>query len=513
MNNEAQNTSIPLALEVRKVLKEYGSTKALDSASFSCQVGEVHGLLGENGAGKSTMVKILSGLVLPDDGQIAIMGEMVKLTNPRMAHSAGISTAFQEITMVPYLTVAQNLMLFRERRGRTGLASSLRTSKAAEEILAEWDVENIDPNELVVNLTLANRQRLELIRSLSRRPKIALLDEATAALGASDVDWLYRQVGKFKSSGGTVVYISHRMGEIRELCDRCTVLKNGREVSTFKTSDVTDAQAIEMMAGHEVKRVYSEVRYAPTSSEIVLSTENLSFSPTLVDVSLKLHKGEILGVVALQGHGQKELFMSLFGAHSAKGRIEINGKEKRLKSTKAAVASGIGLIPEERKIEGLMVSMDGITNLTIADLSKFTRGGFLRRSRERSTATETLTKVNSSLKNLDKIVGSLSGGNQQKLAIGKWLLAGSRILLMFDPTRGVDVETKAEIFTMMRRQVEEGQSILFYSTDIEEIVNVANRALVMYRGRIVAELDGDTLNKEALVSAMMGPKKEVVHEQ
>jgi ribose transport system ATP-binding protein len=510
MTIDTQSSDIVLALDVRKVTKAYGATRALDGASFSCQVGEVHGLLGENGAGKSTMVKILSGLVRPDEGEIAVMGNSVSLENPRMAHGFGIATAFQEITMIPYLTVAQNLLLFRERSGRFGLNSPSRTSEAAAEILAEWDAGGIDPNKLVSDLTLADRQRLELIRALSRRPKIALLDEATAALGSSDVDWLFRLVAKFKSSGGTVVYISHRMGEIRELCDRCTVLKNGKEVGTFPTSEVSDSQAVEMMAGRAVQHIYAEGRYIPKGSETALVVENLSFLPTLVSVSFELRQGEILGMVGLQGHGQKELFMSLFGAHRAKGRLEVNGTVRRLRSTHDAVAAGIGLIPEERKVEGLMVEMGGLANLTIVNLSQFTRAGFVRRSRERAAAVKTLITVNASVQTLDREVGVLSGGNQQKLAIGKWLLAGSRILLMFDPTRGVDVETKAEIFRLMRRQVEQGQSILFYSTDVEEIVNIANRALVMYRGRIVAVLEGESLTKEALVSAMMSTSREVV---
>jgi ribose transport system ATP-binding protein len=427
-----------------------------------------------------------------------------------MAHSVGIATAFQETTMVPYLSVAQNLMILRERHGRLGLISPSRTSAAALEILSEWDAEEIDPNKLLSDLTLANRQRLEVIRALSRRPGIALLDEATSALGSADVDWLFRQVGKFKSSGGTVVYISHRMGELRELCDRCTVLRNGSEVGTFRTSDVSDSKAVEMMAGRAVERIYTEGRYLPKGSETALVAEHLSFLPTLRDVSFELRQGEILGMVGLQGHGQKELFMSLFGAYRAKGRLEVNGKMRRLRSTHDAVAAGIGLVPEERKTEGLMVKMEGLTNLTIANLSQFTTVGFVRRGRERAAAKKTLLTVNASVKTLDKEVGALSGGNQQKLAIGKWLLADSRILLMFDPTRGVDVETKAEIFGLMRRQVQEGQSILFYSTDVDEIVNVASRALVMYRGRIVAELEGDGLTEEALVSAMMGTTQGVV---
>ena len=512
MTDESRDWDGATALEVRKVVKAYGATMALDGVSFSCQVGEVHGLLGENGAGKSTMVKILSGLVSPDQGEIAILGKIVRLRNPRMALSAGTATAFQETTMVPHLTVAQNLMLLREPRGRFGFNSPSLTSAAAAEILSEWDAGEIDPDRPVFDLSLSNRQRLELIRALSRRPAIALLDEATAALGAADVDWLFRQVAKFKSSGGTVVYISHRMGEIRELCERCTVLKNGREVRTFPTSDVTDSEAVEMMAGRAIQRIYAAGRSEPTGSDSVLVADHISFPPALEDVSFELRRGEILGMAGLQGHGQKELFMALFGACRAKGSLEVNGKPLRMRSTHDAVAAdiGISLVPEDRKVEGLMVSMEGLANLTIANLSQFTTVGFIRRHRERAAATKTLLAVNASVKTLDQEVWALSGGDQQKLAIGKWLLAGTRVLLMFDPTRGVDVETKAEIFGLMQRLAQEGRSILFHSTDVEEIVNVANRALVMYRGRIAAELEGDGLTKEALVGAMLGTAQEVV---
>lgn len=510
MTNEPSPLSHTTALNVSDVFKAYGSTVALDGTSFSCQVGEIHGLIGENGAGKSTLVKILSGLVRPDRGEISILEKPVSLRSPREALSIGIATAFQEHTLLLHMTVAQNLMLRREPRTRIGVISPARTSVVAAEVLAEWDAGEIDPDKLVSDLSFANRQRLEVIRALSHRPAIALLDEATAALGEADVEWLFRQIGKFKSSGGTVVFISHRMGEIRDLCGRCTVLRDGREVRTFSPQDLSNAQVVELMAGKAIRQVYGVRGSPPERSNPALVADHLSSRPGFEDISFELRRGEILGVAGLQGHGQRELFMALFGARRFKGSLKIDGKPLRMRSPHDAINAhiGISLVPEERKTEGLMVNMSGLANLTIASLKQFTVGGFIRRGRERAEASATLTAVNASVKMLDREVWTLSGGNQQKLAIGKWLLAGTRILLMFDPTRGVDIQTKTEIFGLMHKLVKEGRSILFYSTDVEELVDVTDRTLVIYGGRIIAVLEGPALSEESLVRAMLGHSQE-----
>ena len=506
MTETDTETPAGLALELTGIAKAYGNTIALESADLSCQRGEIHGLLGENGAGKSTLVKVLSGLVQPDAGRIVIGGRHVRLHNPKEALRLGVATAFQELTLVPHMSVAQNLMVGREPRTRVGLVSPRRTSEEAERILAAWHAEEIPADVPVSSLSLADRQRLEVVRTFSREPAIALLDEATAALGAAEVDWLMAQIVTYRQQGGTIVYISHRMGEVRQLCDRCTVLRDGRNVETFRTSEHTDSEVVDMMAGKAVQKIYSVRSPRHAEPRPALAVEHLACPPALRDASFTLHKGEILGVAGLHGHGQKELFMALFGARSSKGTISIDGKPVHLRGPHDAVAAhiGISLVPEERKTEGLMTAQAGLPNLTLPSLSQFSAGGFVRRRKERAAAGSVLRQVNAVPSALDKPVSSLSGGNQQKIAIGKWLLAGAQIMLMYDPTRGVDVETKAEIFSLMQQLADQGRSILFYSTDVEELVNVADRTIVMYRGSTSRELAGEAATLESIVEAMLG---------
>ena len=496
-----------LALEVSKVSKRYGATVALEDASLAVEKGECHALVGENGAGKSTLVKILSGILSPDAGSISVAGQPTRLRSSRDALAAGLATAYQELTLVRPLTVAQNVMLGREPRNRAGLISSNALADASRRLFDEWELEGVDPDTEVADVSLAVRQQLELVRVLSRRAQVLLLDEPTAALGGVQVEWLFRQIGRVRADGGTVVFISHRMGEVREICDRVTVLRNGRDVGTSRTEEVTDDEVVRLMLGHSVERIVAQ---GPTTGEVgepVLEVNNLSSEPALRDASFTLHAGEVLGVAALQGHGQFELFMSLFGARrSSGGTIMLDGRRLRLRSPKQAIRAGVGisLVPEDRKAEGVMVDMSGQSNVTLPSLGRYSRLGFLSTRAERKAATEVMRSLNVRLTALDDDVSALSGGNQQKLAIGKWMLAKNRVMLLYDPTRGVDVGTKSEIFLMMREMAAEGRAMLFYSTDLEELLAVTNRVIVLYRGHVVAELSGDACTRNAVLTAMLG---------
>ncbi len=495
------------ALEASKVSKRYGATVALREASFTVEKGEVHAFIGENGAGKSTLVKILSGIEQRDAGGISVAGRPIRLRSARDALSAGIATAFQELTLVPHLTVAQNMMLGRAKRNRFGLVTNNDMVAATRRLLEEWEVGEIDPDATVAGLSLGARQQIELVRVLSRQTPILLLDEPTAALGAVQVEWLFQQIRRVRESGGTVVFISHRMGEVREICDRVTVLRNGHEVGTFETGAATDDEVVEMMAGRAVESVTASSGPPGEVGDVVLTVEDLSSEPALRCANLTLHAGEVLGVAALQGHGQFELFMTLFGARRASGgSIILDGKPVRLKSPHDAVHKGLGinLVPEDRKAEGVMLAMSGLANVTLPHLSKFSRFGLLNKRAERAEARRVFQAVNVRLSALDLDVGSLSGGNQQKLAIGKWMLTQSHILLMYDPTRGVDIGTKAEIFTLMRELAGQGKAIIFYSTDIEELLGVSHRIAVIYRGRVVAELSAQEFTRNRVLSAMLG---------
>lgn len=498
------------ALQLTEISKRYGATVALDQASFSVRRGEVHALIGENGAGKSTLVKILSGTVQPDGGRIFLGGEDTRLRSSRGALAAGLATAFQELTLVPHLTVAQNMLLGREPRNKAGLVSSGRLAAETRRILDDWELEGVDPELPVVQLSLAVRQQIELVRVLSREAAVLLLDEPTAALGAVQAQWLFRQIRRVQERDGTVVFISHRMSEVREICDRVTVLRNGRDVATFDTADADDDQVITMMVGHAVEHLQAVERSEVSDAPPILEVSGLSSEPVLRSTTFVLRPGEVVGLAALQGHGQFELFMTLFGARRPTGGgISFEGRTVHIRSPHDAVHRGLGinLVPEDRKAEGVMLDMSGLVNVTLPHLGRFSRFGFLRKGQERAAATKVLSSVNVRLSALDDEVSSLSGGNQQKIAIGKWMLTDTRVLLLYDPTRGVDVGTKTEIFTMMRKMAVEGRSLLFYSTDIEELLGVSDRILVMYRGSIVAELSGADCTRNEVLAAMLGSRE------
>lgn len=492
-------------LQVVEVSKHYGPTVALNNASFAVADGDVHALIGENGAGKSTLVKLLSGLIRPDAGEIRVAGESVRLHSPRDALGAGIATAYQELTVIPYLTVAQNLLLGREPRNRLRLVSTNRLVQQASGMLQRWELAGVSPEALVSELSLAERQQLELVRSLDRTSQVLLLDEPTAALGAQQVDWLFRQVRRLRDKGKTLVFISHRMSEVREIADKITVLRNGHEVATFAPHEASDRDVIQMMVGRDVKATLRKTR--DVSSEVRLDVEDLRCEPGLKGLSFSLRAGEIVGLGALQGNGQLELFLSLFGARrAASGTIRLDGQPYKPRSPYDAIHRGLGisLVPEDRKAEGVMVDMSGLANITLPSLRGLATAGVVRTPRQRRAALSAARGVNVTPQNLVKEVRALSGGNQQKIALGKWLVADTKLLLMYDPTRGVDVATKAEIFAMMQEMAEAGKSILFYSTDIEELLGVSDRIVVLYRGVKAAELSQSEMTRDRVLTAMLG---------
>jgi ribose transport system ATP-binding protein len=496
-------------LEVRGLVKRYGGTLALDRASLVCGRDEAHGLVGENGAGKSTLVKILTGLVSPDEGEILLDGSIVRFRSPRDAVRAGIAAAFQELNLVPYMTVAENLLIGREPRGAAGLVSGGRLRAKARDILAEWDADDIDASVAVGRLPLATQQRIEIVRALSRRPRLLLLDEPTSALGVAEAQWLHTQIARMREAGASIVFISHRLGEIVDTCDRVTVLRNGRQVATLDPEEAGHDEVVRLMLGRRVEDEYGRRSSRVASdAEVSLEVEHLTCRPDLHGASLVLHAGEILGVAGLEGQGQRALFMALFGARRRDaGTIRIGGEVRKLRSPRDAVRAGLGIsfVPPERKVEGLMLTHSGTFNASLPSIaSHFANLGFVRPRKERAAAREIFARLGVPTRALYEPVESLSGGNQQKVAIGKWLPLAARILLMYDPMRGVDIATKAELFSLMHELAAEGRSILFYSTDLEELVNVCDRVLVVYGGRVVRELAGDELTLEIVLASILG---------
>ncbi|MBU0582635.1 MAG: sugar ABC transporter ATP-binding protein [Alphaproteobacteria bacterium] len=503
MTNQMNNP----AVQVDGMLKSFGATVALDGVSFSIAPGSVHALLGENGAGKSTMVKLLSGLIRPTEGSVKIFGEHAALDTPRSAHKLGIQTAFQEMTLVGDLSVLDNMLLPYAPMGMSGL---IRRRAAREDVrrhIAELGF-SVDLDAEVSSLELSVRQKIEIARAVYRKPRILLLDEPTSTLAGRDVDWLGEIIARLKAEGTTIVFITHRMREVRAFCDTLTILRNGCHIVTTPVADITDSEVIEKIIGRSIEQTFPP---KPDSAQAfgapVLGVRDLKIGRKLDGVSFDLRKGEILGVAGLQGMGQQDLFLACFGMGEVlRGDVLVDNRKVWLSSPADAIRPNmaIGLVPEDRKSEGLFLKLSGRQNATLPVVSRFTRMGLIDEKAEREAVEEAFATVEVDRRAMWTRAGAFSGGNQQKIAIAKWLVAQSRILLLFDPTRGIDVGTKHEIYVMMRKYVEAGGSILFHSTEIPELVHQCDRVLVLYDGQVAVELEGDAITEPAIMRPALG---------
>jgi ribose transport system ATP-binding protein len=500
----------PPAVEVSGIRKAYGATIALDGASLRVASGTVHALLGENGAGKSTMVKILSGLVQPDSGEISISGELRRLASPRLAQSYGLQTAFQEMTQVRDLTVTQNLLLNSEPISSLGFVRKRRAEEIAVAHLKKLGLGFIDPRAEVRDLDLPVRQKLEIARAVLKQPKLLLLDEPTSTLSGRDIDWLGRVIEDAKAAGASVIFISHRMPEVKEFCEFLTVFRNGKDVGAARVDELPEEEVVRLIIGRSLTATFPKRENTIRADEAPrLSAHNVSTADRLNNASFDLAPGEILGVSGLQGMGMQELFLGCFGATPLSGgHIAINGKPVTLMSPRDAVRQNIGvsLVPEDRKTEGLFLKLDGLKNMSLPVLDRFIRYGLIDRKAETEAVRSAMDAVQVHDRAIFTRAGAFSGGNQQKISIGKWLLTGSRTLLLYDPTRGVDVGTKHEIYVLIHEFAKGGGSVLLFSSEIPELVNLCHRVLVMYKGSVVLELAGDELDEEAIIRAALGEK-------
>jgi ribose transport system ATP-binding protein len=507
MMSEPQNA--PLALTMEGVSKRFGATQALDGVSFQIAAGEIHALLGENGAGKSTLVKILSGLTRPDSGTISVFGKPADIAGARTAQALGLRTAFQEITLVPDLTVADNLLLPEAPVHLGFFLDRRRAAEWVEGVLTRLELLDVDPRMDVRDCALPIRQKLEIARAISREPRILLLDEPTSALSSRDVEWLARRIAELRERGTTVVLITHRVPEVRRFCDRLTILRNGRHDGSFAVPEITDQEVVRLVIGRSLAATFPTRQGLPPARDgtPALAVHGMRIKGQVDDVSLDLWPGEILGIAGLQGMGQNELFYALFGMTPTDGgTIEVRGDAVALSSPRDAIDAliGISLVPEDRKTEALALKLSGLANVSLPVIDRFARFGWLDLARERRAVDRILERVQVHPRALYRACSSFSGGNQQKIAIAKWLLAESRILLLFDPTRGVDVGTKHEIYLLMREFADAGGAVLFYSTDVLEIVNLCDRVAVMYSGRIRAELSGAEIAEETIMRTALG---------
>jgi ribose transport system ATP-binding protein len=488
------------------IVKSYGGVQALRGANLTCARGAVHGLVGENGAGKSTLVKILAGAIQADAGDITLGGQPLHLHTPTDARKAGIGTVFQELSLIPDLSVAANLMYGIEPRVIAGRIGTRAVRAAARDALDRFGFKSIDPGAPVRSLRLAERQLIEVVKTLIRQPSVLVLDEATSALPPEEVQWLFTTVREFAAAGGIVIFISHRLAEIQALCDQVTVFRGGQDVGRGETASMPEAQLVELMLGRKVDRFYpsADRELSENGNDLVCEIRGLQAPPRLHDIDMEIHRGEVVGIGGLEGQGQSELFLTLFGVRHSTGTIRINGTEVHLHNPAGAVNAGIGLVPEDRATDGLCLSLSIRDNISLGNLDAVSRYGFIAPRHEEHLIDEAITLLQIKLQHRRQEVAALSGGNQQKVLLARVLARNPSLLLMYDATRGVDVGTKTEIYRLMREQCDKGVGILFYSTDASELANMSQRVLVLHDGAIRAHLSGAELTEENIVAAAVG---------
>jgi ribose transport system ATP-binding protein len=493
------------------VSKRYGGVRALERASFACAAGRIHALLGENGAGKSTLIKVMAGVVQPDAGRILLHGAERRFAHPQEAVAAGIACIFQELSLMPDLSVADNICITNPPR-RWGLIDRQAQRRIAEAALARAGAGDIHPLAPVGSLSLSRRQLVEIAKALARNPQILILDEATSALTAADVRRVFDLLKRLRGEGLAIVYISHRMHEITELADDCSVFRNGSHVATFEAGTRSDAETIEMMIGRDLAHAFPpKPQRAAATAPPALETRGLGWNARLHAIDLAVAPGEIVGLGGLDGQGQRELFLALFGVlRGVTGEIRLDGRPARAASPRQAKGKGFGiaLVPEDRKTDGLLLPMSVNDNLSLAALDRFSRLGVLVRAAEADAVAGIVRRLAIRAGDTGDAVGTLSGGNQQKVVIGKWLLNAPRVLLLNDPTRGIDVGTKQEIYALIRALADEGAAVLLYSTDYAELIGCCDRVAVFYDGRIVRWLAGAELTERALVASALNLETE-----
>jgi ribose transport system ATP-binding protein len=487
------------------ISKRYGGVRALEKADLTVEPGRIHAILGENGAGKSTLIKVMAGVVAPDEGRMTMEGRTLTFASPAAANEAGIACIFQELSLIPELSVADNIVI-SDPPTWFGMIDRRAQRLIATEALARAGASDIHPAALVRDLPLSRRQMVEIAKALARRPRILILDEATSALAAADVSRVFSVLKRLRSEGLALLYISHRMNEIAELADECTVFRNGRNVASYAAGTRSQDEVVELMIGREYSHVFPPKPARRAAGSPMLECRNLSWGNRLNEVSLHVDAGEVVGLGGLDGQGQRELLLAFFGVlRGLSGHILVDGRPVRISSPAAAKSDRIGmaLIPEDRKTEGLMLPMTVRENLSFAALDRLSPAGIIDRPAEQRLIDEMLKLLAIKTAGLDIPVGALSGGNQQKVVIAKWLMRQPRIVLLNDPTRGIDVGTKQEIYQLLRRLADQGAAILFYSTDYDELIGCCDRVAVLYDGAIRRELVGAEITEHALISSAL----------
>lgn len=481
--------------------KSFTGVKVLEDVSFDVRQGEIHALLGENGAGKSTLIKMMAGLYKPDGGTITVDGREMKFSNTRDASAAGIATVYQELLLFPELTVAENVFLGHYPRKPGGWIDWGAVRDRTRDLLDQLDTHDLDVDAKVLSLSVAQRQRVEIAKALSRNARILIMDEPTASLVESDVQRLMQVVRQLRARGVGIVYVSHRMSEIFELADRVTVLRDGAHVATCDIGEVDEQKLISMMVGRPIDSLFpkTEVEIGQT----VLEVRNINHGRHVQDISFSLRRGEILGIAGLVGSGRTELALTLFGMTPAtSGEIRLDGEAVRISSPRQARDLGIAYVPEDRGLQGLVKPMAIAKNVSMASIERLSSGIFIKARAETERALEAVRRFGIRCRDIGQTVGELSGGNQQKVVIAKWLETEPKVLILDEPTRGVDVGAKAEIHSIMGELTKRGVAILMISSELPEVLGMSDRVLVMSSGRITAEIARAEATPEKVGAAM-----------
>jgi ribose transport system ATP-binding protein len=484
-------------IEAQGIKKSYGRIHALDGVDLQAHAGEVHALVGENGAGKSTVMSVLCGAVRPDSGTVEVNGEPATWRSPGEARQHGVHIVFQEGTLFRWLTVGENLLLGTEPRRRFGLIQRRNIAAVADDVLSRFGVDGISASAMVGDLSIAARQVIEIVRAVSHQPRVLLLDEPTSSLSRVEVEWLFGLIAELRAAGTCVIFTSHRWSEVSAVADRFTVFRNGRTVAT--ATELDEREAVRLMTGRSLVEA-ARPSARPESTEIVLEVQGLK-SERLNDVSFRVAAGEIVGIGGLSGQGQRDLFSALFGLTRSTGSVQVDGRRVRMRNPRDAAAAGIWLVPEDRKAEGLLLALSVRENLTLPILGTLGRGGFISSATERSIAASVMDRMSIKATTFNQPVGTLSGGNQQKVLLGRVLGMKTKVLLLYDVTRGVDVATKQEIYRLISGLAQEGWAVLLYSSDTAELARCVHRVLVMADGAFVAEIDGPAIDPEDIVAA------------
>ncbi|MDX9940315.1 MAG: sugar ABC transporter ATP-binding protein [Sphaerochaetaceae bacterium] len=490
-------------LDMQKISKHFGGVIALHEVDFSCRVNEIHCIAGENGAGKSTLLKIISGLLSADHGQMFLHGKEVQFKSPHEAQKHGIAMVYQELTLIPELTVEENIFLNIEPKNRFSIIDRKKVSAQLAHLMQEYDIE-LAPKAVVKTLSIAQQQMTEILKILVRNPNIIILDEPTSALAQGEVEKLFHIMRTMKERGKTLLFISHRLDEIFSITDRVTVLKDSRLVGTYETKDLDHGKLIRAMVGRSLTSIFPK----PNEIDIertVFAVESFSVGNKVKDVSFSVYHGEVVGIAGLQGHGQTELLNGIAALMShTVGKIFINGEQVVANTPWDAIRAGIALVPVDRKTEGLLLELSVKDNLALASLDKRKNSLFLDRKAERSFAKEMVGRLSIKCAGEQVAVKNLSGGNQQKVVLGKELGIEPKVLLFNEPTRGIDIEAKSEFYAIMRKLTSEGVGIIVVSSDLMEVIGICDRVIVLYEGKVSGILAKEEMSEESIMRCAVG---------